>query len=332
MMIVVGIALLLGGLLLSGFFSGSETGFYRVRRVRLVMDSMEGDRASKSLLWLSNNPQLFVATTLVGNNVANYLTSLAVVLLASNLLPPSQLAELALPIVLSPIIFVYGELFPKNLFFQAPNRLLQQVTPWFLFFALIFAPISALLWSLGLVLEKLLGSSPVKVQSSLARKEIYEVISEGHDAGLLHNTQRYLAQNFFIHASKKVVESCRPLNRFPTLTEQSTVSAALRAARRAEIDYLPIRSSRTRQPIGFIRAAELLLTADLEQTIEPWIQPLATMAATELHGEALLKMQGERMMLAQVVNKSNETVGILTLDSLAAPLLSGPLSALRRGQ
>jgi len=76
------LALLLLGIFLSGFFSGSETGFYRASRVRIVIASLDGDRMSKALVKLINNPALFVATTLIGNNVANYVTSLAIVLLA----------------------------------------------------------------------------------------------------------------------------------------------------------------------------------------------------------------------------------------------------------
>ena len=59
------------GIFLSAFFSGSETGFYRVTRVRLVIKALRGDRVSRGLLWLTNNPALFVATTLIGNNNNN---------------------------------------------------------------------------------------------------------------------------------------------------------------------------------------------------------------------------------------------------------------------
>jgi Mg2+/Co2+ transporter CorB len=78
-------AMLILGVLLSAFFSGSETGFYRVARVRLVLDGMGGDTLSRFLLFLTNHPALFVATTLIGNNIANYLVSLAVVIFAQQL-------------------------------------------------------------------------------------------------------------------------------------------------------------------------------------------------------------------------------------------------------
>ena len=71
---------LAGGLFLSAFFSGSETGFYRVPRVRLLMDAKSGKKTSRWLLWLAGRPTLMVATVLIGNNIANYLVSFGLVL------------------------------------------------------------------------------------------------------------------------------------------------------------------------------------------------------------------------------------------------------------
>jgi Mg2+/Co2+ transporter CorB len=125
-MITAGIMLLIG-VLLSAFFSGSETGFYRVNRVRLVLDSRGGDLIARGLLYLTNNPSLFVATTLIGNNLANYVTSLAIVLITQEFFAPeAHVAELVAPIALSPLLFVYGELLPKRLYYHAPYRLLRR--------------------------------------------------------------------------------------------------------------------------------------------------------------------------------------------------------------
>ena len=175
------------GVLLSAFFSGSETGFYRVNRVRLVLNSRDGDWVAWGLLQLTNNPSLFVATTLIGNNLANYITSLAIVLIAQGFFAPhSHVAELVAPIVLSPILFVYGELLPKRLFLMAPNRLVRRGGPLFLLFVLIFAPVAALLWALGRLLQYLLGESPERVRLTLARKELSHVFDEGQEVGISH--------------------------------------------------------------------------------------------------------------------------------------------------
>ncbi len=110
------------GMTLSAFFSGSETGFYRLNRARLLINALEGDWISRGLLWASNNPSIFVATALVGNNVANYITSAAIVMAASTLAAGWASAELVAPMLLAPFIFVYGELLPKNVFLAAPIR------------------------------------------------------------------------------------------------------------------------------------------------------------------------------------------------------------------
>lgn len=107
---------------MSAFFSGCETGFFRATRVRLQVDAMSGDEIARGLIWLTNNAAVFVATTLVGNNFVNYLTSLAAVLGAAVVWPAhAELLVTLTPIALSPVGFVYGELLPKNLFFQAPR-------------------------------------------------------------------------------------------------------------------------------------------------------------------------------------------------------------------
>ena len=75
------------GLLLSALFSGAETGFYRAMRLRLVLDAMGGDSVARGLLFLANHPSLFVATALVGNSLANYLVTLAAVVILEGVLP-----------------------------------------------------------------------------------------------------------------------------------------------------------------------------------------------------------------------------------------------------
>ncbi len=114
--------LLMVGLLLSAFFSGSETGFYRATRVRLAIEALAGSWTSRSLLWLTHQPSLFIATTLVGNNLANYLTSLAVVMASQRFYPGGgALVAVLGPIVLAPVLFLFGELCQRIFSLKLPT-------------------------------------------------------------------------------------------------------------------------------------------------------------------------------------------------------------------
>lgn len=328
-MIFFALLLLVAGILLSAFFSGSETGFYRASRIRMVMDGLDGDRVAKGMVRLFNSPSLFVATTLVGNNVANYLTSFAIVLTARCLwTADSGIVEMVAPIVCSPLLFVFCELLPKQLFYMAPNRLLRMAAPCFLFCTILFAPIAAVLWSLARLLAKMLGQSPEKVRLLLARKDLQKVLDEGQQAGILHPTQRLLGQNFFLVASKSVRSVCTPVQRVAAVALGSKKEDVLRLARKQKLAEIPVYERTKSNIIGYVRTVDLLLSDD-DSTIEN-PSPLVAIKGSELFGEALLQMQANRNTIARVVVDSGQTVGLLSIDQLTDPLLKGSLGSLRR--
>ena len=311
--------MLMIGVFLSAFFSGSETGFYRVTKVRLVIKALGGDRVARGLLWLTNNPSLFVATTLIGNNVANYITSLAVVLAVQTLFGPSGFAELAAPIVLAPALFVYGELLPKNLFFYAPNALLHRCGPLFLLFTLLFLPAAALLWLLGRALQSLVGEAPERVQLRLARSELAQVLEEGHQAGVLRPSQRRLAQGLFAAANVPVVQHSTPPGRMATVQRGAKKSDVFRLARRHRLAAIPVEEGRgaQRKLVGYVRLIDLHL--DEGETVEE-VRSLLELPATTRHIAALIRLESSGEMLARVVDAQGVTVGLLDVRKLNEPL------------
>jgi CBS domain containing-hemolysin-like protein len=327
-MIVFSLVLLIVGVFLSAFFSGSETGFYRASRIRLVIANLEGDRIARYLLWLINHPALFVATTLIGNNVANYVTSLAMVLLTQSIFH-SSFAEMIAPVVMSPLLFVYGELLPKNLFFQAPNRLLRLAGPIFLCFSILFSPAVALLWALSQLLEKVLGHSPDRVQLTLARKELARVFEEGQELGLLHPSQRLLGQHFSIFSSTPVSQACTPLSRVNALPKNSLQSEVQKLASKKQQPDVPIYGKNKADLVGYVRTIDVLMSPDTSVPIND-VRPLLKINASELVGEALLQMQSKRETIACVVNRQGRAIGTLSMDQLTNPILQGQLGSLRR--
>ncbi|MBC8873022.1 MAG: DUF21 domain-containing protein [Planctomycetes bacterium] len=316
----VALALLFFGLALSAFFSGSETGFYRATRVRLVIDALDGDWISGRLLWLANNPALFVATTLVGNNIANYMTSFGVVLLTRAIAGDATAAELGATVLFSPIVFVYGELLPKYLFYNAPNLLLRRGGPVFLFFAVVFAPISAVLWTLGLAVQTLTGETPLRIRLALARKELQEAFEEGHEAGILRPAQRDLAQNLFAIAARPLASYCRPAARVVTTRLGAAKDEVLRLAGQYRAGVMPVSGAQRGELEGYLRVVDLYLGD--EETVQT-SRPLMKLdrKASPIH--ALVQLQSEKEELAVVVDEQGRSVGLLYADDLARSLIRG---------
>jgi len=316
---IVAWVMLVVGVLLSAFFSGSETGFYRINRVRLVLDSRSGDLTARFLLYMTNNPSLFVATTLIGNNLANYVTSLAIVWIVQAFFAPhAQVAELVAPIALSPILFVYGELLPKNLFFQAPYALVRRAGPLFLVCGLLFSPVSAFLWALGRLLRYVLGESPERVRLTLARKELSRFFEEGQEAGILSRAQRGSAQNLFVFADRPVTTACLSVARFASVPADARRAAVVGLARRRRTPYILIHKNR--KLVGYVLAVDLMLEPE-DAELKP--RPLITISHAQSHLAALMKLQNAHETIARVANEKDETVGLVTLRHLADPLFRG---------
>jgi len=301
------------GLFLSGLFSGSETGFYRVTRLRLVLDALGGSFVARRLLWLVNHPSVFIATALVGNNLANYLTSLAIVLGTQVLVGDVTAAELAAPLVLAPLLFVYGELLPKHLFLHAPM---------FLVFVVLFLPVSALLWGLNKVLERLSGEPAERVRAALARRELRRVLEEGHEVGILHPAQRALARGIFAVAEQPVGGFITPIERLPRARSDMTKAEVLRLARRYRISAVPVeRAGKQAELIGYVRVIDLGLS-DSDELGPP--RRLLEIPQDTSHVAALMQMQSTQESLAKVVAPDGKTLGIVTAEQLREPLFRTP--------
>lgn len=312
-------ALFTVGLFLSAFFSGSETGFYRVPRARLLLDSRGGDPVARGLFWLSNNPTLFVATTLIGNNLANYLVSLAIVLATAQFsIGDPTISRTIAPVILAPIVFVYGELLPKNLFFRAPYRLLHSGGPLFFSFGILFAPISAILWLLGRGLESLVGQAPLRLKRSLARNELRQIMQDGQDAGVLRPAQRDLAHNLISMTHLPIKRLCQPSNRTPWIASDASLQQARRMATRHRVAYLPVRLSSDGPFIGYVRSVDLHLD---DATPASKMRELPSLPDDLPFVKALLRMKSTGEEIVMVVNVLDQNVaGFLIADELVKPL------------
>lgn len=319
-MIWSALVLAMVGLSLSGFFSGSETGLYRASRLRLVLDALGGDRVARGLVWLTNHPSVFVATTLVGNNLANYMVSLAIVLATDWLITgESWIAELAAPVLLAPVLFVYGELIPKYLFLHAPNRLLRRGGRLLLVFVVLFLPVSALLWLLNRALSRLLGESPERVHLRIARRELRGILEEGHEAGILHPAQQKLAASIFASADHTLRRYMAPPSGVPRARPGMSKDEILGLARRFKLAEVPVEDAgRPGEVAGYLRVIDLELSPS--SGIEP-VRTLVSIPADETPVTALIRLHSVRENLARVTDDRGQTIGILSASQLRRRLL-----------
>ncbi|MCC7333768.1 MAG: DUF21 domain-containing protein [Pirellulaceae bacterium] len=311
------VLLLLLGLALSAFFSGSETGFYRVTRVRLVMDAKSGRWLSRMLLWLANHSTVVVATVLIGNNIANYLVSFGLLLASQRLFPGWTQMETLVPLLMTPILFIYGELLPKFLYYQVPYRLLNRGAPAMVLFAVLFSPVSMLIIVLEKVWQRSIGTNSIKSGSRLERQELQRVLVEGQEAGLLLPIQREIAQNLFTYGVRPVRQFAVPLRAMPLVTSNADREEVIRQSSRRRESIVGVVDDKHERLLGCYIVAELLINRQGPLPLLPVFRTVGSESSIQV----LTRLQSSQCPLVAIDDAQGRTIGTVAKERLMSLLL-----------
>lgn len=305
------------GVGLSAFFSGSETGFYRVTRVRLAIDAKSGRLIARALHWLITKPSLVVATVLIGNNIANYVVSLGLVLLSVHLLTPGSQLLPVVPLLMTPVLFIYGELLPKFLYYQAPYRLLRWGAPLMLVCTILFLPASIFVLLLEAVWSRAMGRESTVPAASRERQELQRVLVEGQEAGVVLPIQRELAQNLFTYGGRPIRSFATPIRGIPVVGVTAGREEILRLATARGQTVVGVSTSDGKQLTGCYVVAELLLSQVTDT------QPLSvgTALGSESSVKVLTRMQSQQYSVVQVFDTHKNLLGVVTKDRLTSLML-----------
>ncbi|QDU85388.1 Magnesium and cobalt efflux protein CorC [Planctomycetes bacterium Pla163] len=181
---------------LSALFSGAETGFYSLSVARLEVDAEQGKRMARLVRYLARSEHALLVAILIGNNLMiELVTHFGDELFGDLGLLPDTGRELVLTAILTPVVFLFAELVPKDLFRRRPHSLLGFAAPVVALARVVFLPVS---WPLGVVTrvsERLMGIDDANLEELRNREHVYEMLEEGTLSGALPQDAVELARN-----------------------------------------------------------------------------------------------------------------------------------------
>lgn len=313
------VVLLLGiGLRLSAFFSGGETGFYRLSLPRVSIDAQAGDPIARKLLWYARHPARFVATTLVGNNLANYLVTFAISMGVMTVFGRvTELLDVVSTLLLAPVIFLFGELLPKNLYYRAPLYLLRRDATLFGMFYYLFLPLTVPLVRMTMLLERLNPQAGPRANLMLGRSRLVQLMSQGGREGVLTEVQSRLASGVLQIAPQPIIDSVIPSDRVLGVDEASSREELLQFARSYGTSLVCLRKTGGEGDwFAYIRVIDLVLDS---RPVAALVMPMPVIAARATKLDALQQLQAEGA-LQGVVRRGDQTLGVVSTRGLVEQL------------
>ncbi len=315
--------LIAGGLFLSGFFSGAETGLYHINRLRLHLDSKRSDPRALKLSQVLSDEQGALSVTLIGTNLANYVTTAAVAYLFAEQMGLGETdSELYTVMILTPIVFVFGEVVPKNLFRLHADRLMAR-SAGLLGLADRLFRLTGLVWCL----DKLAGlinrrgaADPPGGGASTPKRRVAMLLQEALAGNPLGEDQSDLIERVCGLSEQRLHSVMVPRNRVVAISAKTDRRSLSRVARRTPHARLPVHDRNPRHITGIVKVDELLRRDDWEHAGE-LLAPAITLSPHTTVAAAMTHLQHANQEMAIVANQGGQMLGIVTLKDLLAQVV-----------
>lgn len=331
--------LLVAALLASAFFSGMEIAYVSANRLQAELDRNQGGWAGRLVEHLLRKPEQFIASMLVGNNLALVIYGLVSAHLIAGLLfgvehwedAANPIAALAIQTGLATIVvLITAEFLPKRFFHSAPNR-------WLRFFSVPLVAVYYLLWPLAMIV---LGLSRLFLgvntqdgkEDSLGAVDLDDFVRslnermDSEEESSLDNELQIL-QNALDFSNLKARDCLIPRNEIVALEASATLEELERCFTETGLSKVVIYRNSIDHVIGYVHSKDLLRRAaeatsgggsvELARYLHPTIIVPEPMGAQDILAEFIRR----KRHLAVVVDEYGGTSGILTMEDIVEELI-----------
>ena len=319
-----GILIIVIAIILSAFFSGMEIAFVASNRLRIELDRKQGAFGSDILRLFTNNPGHYIATMLIGNNIALVIYGLVFSKLLS---PPlsaffeSDLLILIVNTIISTaLILLVAEFLPKTIFIISPNFFLKFLSIPTLFFFFLFYPIS----KFTLAASNLFIRVFFRIKTSEKNQEniVFSKVDLDHFVNLSkqskeksepdhHNIRIF--QNALDFSSVKLRECMIPRTEIEAVDSNSTVEKLKEKFIETRLSRILVFDNTIDNIIGYFELKDIFKsTSDIRSSIRKLAIVPETMPANRL----LKLFVDEKKNIALVVDEFGGTSGMVTMEDV----------------
>jgi putative hemolysin len=320
-------------IILSAILSGSETGIYRLSRLHLKIGLERGKLSFALLDRLVSDSQGVIFSILIGNNIVNYLATSLVTYLILARIGSETAAEYYATLIMVPVLFVFGDLLPKNLFFYLSDRLMPRTAPLMFIIHKLFVSLGIIrvLKAISVFIAKIAGvpGTASQAASPAQRQYIRQLLHDTREEGILSSVQADIIERLVNIPSIQSGTVMVPLDKVimvPADTDRAALFARLKSS---PFRHYPVYKDKRTDILGFINIYEVLSSESENLQLETFVKPLERVSVSVPVIELLNRMRNERLEMVLVCRTdrgSNQVpVGIVTIKDLVEELI-GELS------
>jgi putative hemolysin len=317
----IGLVLLL--VLINAAFAGSEVALISLREGQLRRLEREGEQG-RLVARLARDPNQFLSTIQIGITLAGFLASAAAaVSLAEPLVPllgflgraADPVAVVLVTMVLAYLTLVVGELAPKRIALQRPERWARRAARPLAVISTLTRPAVWLLSTSTNLLVRLAGADPRRQREEVTEEEVRDMIATG---SVFRPEQRRILSEAIEIGERRLHDVLVPRRDVVAIPADASVAEAIGMLVGTTHGRAPVHRGDLDEVVGLVTLQDLV---GAEGPVASRVRPVVALPESMTVLDALRRLQAEREQLAIVLNEYGGTEGIVTVEDLLEELV-----------
>ena len=313
------LALLCLCLVLSGFFSGSETALIALSRARLTHLVSIGQPGASRVARLIQRPEKFLATVLLSNNLVNTAVAVLGTSLVVTLMGNTSEAVLLATFGVTLVLLIFGETIPKTISWRRSETVAFAVSRPLTLVEFILTPGTRLLQALSSLCNRLLGITGALPE--IGEEEIRTLISVGAESGVVAQNEAELLEKVFRFGDRQMREIMTPRPEIIWLERGITLEDFLALCAQHSHTRFPVYEGSTENVVGLLSSKDVLQALGLgtlqpQDSVTDLMRGAYFVPETKAVGDTFGEMQKAGHGLVLTVDEFGGIAGLATSKQL----------------
>ena len=339
--IILKVVLLFILTLLNAFFAMSEIAIISLNDTKIDKLAEEGHKKAKQVKKLTENSSNFLSTIQIGVTLAGFLTSataaqsFATMLTdalantaVANVVPLgiiSGVSTVLITLVTSYFSLVLGELAPKKIAMQKPEKVSFAVVPVLLFVSKVTKPFVKILSVSTNAVVRLFGLDPNADEEEVTEEEIRMMVDVGQEKGVIEDVQKEMINNIFEFDDIDVADIMTHRTDMACVDEEDSLAEAIQLSMEEGYSRIPVYEEDPDNVVGIVYIKDLLkyIGSALPETLQlkDVMRKAYYVPESKRCGALFAEMTEKHIQMAIVVDEYGGTAGLVTLEDIVEAIV-----------
>lgn len=305
-------------IVMSAYFSATETAFSSLNRIRVKNMAEHGSKKASLVLKLSENYDSLLSTILIGNNIVNIACTSLMTILCVKMFNEDLGATIS-TVVTTVVILVFGEVSPKSIAKESAEKVACFSAPLLKIFIYILTPANFLFGQWKKVLSCVFKTSQ---DTGITEEELLTIVQEAENDGGIDKEEGSLIRSAIEFNELEAIDILTPRVDVVGVSIDLSKEEVAKVFTKTGYSRLPVYEGDMDNIIGILYHKDFYNYVNAsEMEIKDAVKPVLFTTKRKNISELLKELQQKKLHIAVVVDEFGCTVGILTLEDILEELV-----------